>query len=152
GADGTLMGVGHRNAVTRVFEVATGKLLHTLPRTMSQELQFSPDGRTLAVGYVDGTVALWDPIKGTLLRSAEAGVKEVYTLDWSRAGDVLATAGREGKIRLWRARDLGLLKELDAPEWVIQVRFSPDGTRLLSAGGTIDQSPDRKVVIWGAAP
>jgi WD40 repeat protein len=150
--DGTRIAVGHRNAETRVYEVATGKPLHTLPRKMSQELKFSPDGRTLAVGYVDGTVALWDPSKGTLLRSAEAGVKEVYTLDWSRAGDVLATAGRGGKIRLWRARDLGLLKELDAPEWVIQVRFSPDGTWLLSAGGTMDQSPDRKVVIWGAVP
>jgi WD40 repeat protein len=150
--DGTLLAVGHRNAETRVFEVVTGKLLRTLPRKMSQELEFSPDGRTLAVGYVDGTVALWDPVSGSLLRSAQAGVEEVYTLDWSRAGDVLVTAGRAGKIRLWGARDLGLLKELDSPEWVIQVRFSPDGTRLLSAGGTVEPSPDRKVVIWGAAP
>jgi WD40 repeat protein len=80
------------------------------------------------------------------------GGRETYSLDWSPRGDVLVTAGLGGKIILWSARDLTALKELEAPEWVIRVRFSPDGARLFSAGGTVLPSPDRKVTIWGLAP
>jgi hypothetical protein len=42
-----------------------------------------------------------------------------------------------------------ILKELEAPEWVIRVRFSPDGDRLLTAGGGIQRDAGRKVVVWG---
>ncbi len=147
--DGKLLAVGNRNDVTRLFEVATGKLLHTLPRKMSQELRFSPDGKVLAVGYVDGGVGLWDVGSGKLLRQRPGGAEEIYTVDWSPAGDVLATAGRKGKITLWDVRDLSVLKELEGPEWVIRVRFSPDGRRLFTCGGAIFPPVDRKVTVWG---
>ena len=62
------------------------------------------------------------------------------------------TAGAEGRIVLWNPRDLSVLKELEAPPWVIRVRFSPRGDRLLSAGGVNFPARDRKVVVWGLAP
>jgi len=144
-----VLAIGNRNAFIRLFEVPTGKLLHELPRSQTQEIKFSPNGRTLAAGYVDGTVGLWNVADGKLLRSEATGAQEVYTLDWSPKGDVLATAGREGRIVLWEPQELKVLKSLDSPEWVIQVRFSPDGTRLLSAGGRMARGPDRKVAVWG---
>jgi WD40 repeat protein len=147
--DGKMLAVGNRNHSTRLYDVATKKLLHTLDRQMTQELKFSPDSRTLAVGYVDGVVGLWDVAAGKLLRSNDSGAKEVYTLDWSPKGDLLVTAGREGKITLWEPKELKALKVLDAPEWVIQVRFSPDGMRFLSGGGGMMRGPDRKVTVWG---
>jgi WD40 repeat protein len=130
-------------------EVETGKLVHTLSRKMSQELKFSPNGQVLAVAYVDASVGLWDLDSGNLLFEYETKAKEIYTLDWSPAGDVLATAGLEGNIILWDARDLSILKELTAPEWVIRVRFSPDGSRLYSAGGKSFPSLDRMISVWG---
>jgi WD40 repeat protein len=150
--DGKTLAVGNRNSVTHLYEVATGKLLHVLSEKMSHELKFSPDGSILAVAYVDGRVILWDVAGGMSVHARATGAKEVYTLDWSAKGDVLATAGLEGKITLWDSRDLSVLKELDAPEWVIRVRFSPDGSRLLSAGGTAQPSPDRKVTVWAVTP
>ena len=60
---------------------------------MSQELKFRPDGRVLAVAYVDGGVGLWDVAEGTPLRDGPTGSQEVYTLDWSPAGDVLVFPG-----------------------------------------------------------
>jgi WD40 repeat protein len=149
--DGTLLAVGNRNDVTRLFEVATGKLLHTLPRKMSQELRFSPNGKVLAVGYVDGAVGLWDVAGGKLLHQRPSGAEEIYTVDWSPAGDVLATAGRKGKITLWDARGLTAIKELEGPEWIIRVRFSPDGRRLFTCGGMSWPRVDRKVTVWGLA-
>ena len=147
--DGKLLAVGNRNDVTRLFEVETGKLLHTLPRKMSHELKFSLNCDKLAVAYVDGSVALWDVDNGNLLFERKTEAKEIYTLDWSPAGDVLATAGLEGKITLWEASNLTILKELDAPEWVIRIRFSPDGSRLYSAGGKSSPAVDKKVSVWG---
>jgi WD40 repeat protein len=147
--DGKWIAVGNRNHTTHLFEVKTGKPLHELPRRMSHELKFSPDGKTLAVAYVNGEVALWDASTGRLLQVRATGAAEVYTLDWGKKGDVLATAGRNGKIIMWKAADLTLLKELEAPKWVIRVRFSPDGDRLLTAGGGIQSDSGRKVVVWG---
>jgi WD40 repeat protein len=150
--NGKLLAVGNRNGQTRLYETATGQLLHTLPKRWSHELKFSPNGRVLAVAYVKGQVALWDVAKGVLLHEKETGAREVYTLDWSPAGDVLATAGLHGKIILWDPRSLKVLKELDAPEWLIRVRFSPDGARLLTAGGAEGQGGERKFTIWGLDP
>ena len=147
--DGKLLAVGNRNDVTRLFEVETGKLVHALPRKMSHELKSSPNGQVLAVAYVDGSVGLWDVDSGNLLFAHQTKAEEIYTLDWSPAVDVLATAGLKGDIILWNARDLSILKELPAPEWAIRIRFSPDGSRLFSAGGTMLRSPDRKVSVWG---
>jgi RNA polymerase sigma factor (sigma-70 family) len=150
--NGKLLAVGNRNDITSVYEVATGKRLYTLPEQRSQELKFSPDGRTLAVAYVDGRIGLWNVADGKLLRERKTGATEVYTVDWSPRGDVLATAGRNGKITLWAPGDLSVLKELDGPEWVIRVRFSPDGSRLLSAGGGALAGQVRKVLVWGLDP
>ena len=59
------------------------------------------------------------------------------------------TTGKKAKIIIWDTKELRPLRELDAPEWVICVRFSPDGSRLFSAGGTYYPSHDRKITIWG---
>jgi WD40 repeat protein len=148
--DGKTLAVGNRNHETRLFEVATGKLLHTLDRRMTQEVAFSPDGRTLAAGYVDGVVALWDVATGKLLHAAPSGCLEVYSVDWSPKGDVLVSSGRDGKIVLWEPGKFERLKELDAPSWVIQVRFTADGTRLLSSSAADHSgSTDRRITLWG---
>src|SRR5262249_49173122 len=131
-----------------------------LPKRMTHQLAFSPDGKVLAAGYVDGTLALWDVASGALLRSQPAGAQEVYTVDWSPMGDVLVTAGRyksmggepDGRvtreIELWDPQALTKLKGLEAPDWVVQARFTPDGTRLVTSGGSKYGSVDRKLVVW----
>jgi WD40 repeat protein len=147
--DGKLLAVGHRNATTRVFEVETGKALHTLPKNMSQGLRFSPDGKTLAITYVDGSLALWNVADGKVLHERRSSAQELYRVSWSAGGDVLVTSGRQGRITLWKAADLSVLKEFDAPEWVIEAQFTPDGSRILTASGSIQRSPDRQVMVWG---
>jgi Eukaryotic translation initiation factor eIF2A/WD domain, G-beta repeat len=147
--DGRLLAIGNRNSTTGIFDVATGDLLFRLEKKSSHELRFSPDGRTLAVVYVDGSVALWKVADGSLIVERETQAKELYTVDWSPDGSLLATAGLNGPITIWAPRDLSVLRELQAPEWVIQVKFTPDGFNLHWAGGASRPQGERRLEILG---
>jgi WD40 repeat protein len=146
--DGKTLAVGNRNDKTQLFEVATGKLLHTLDKSMTQGIAFSPNSKTLAAAYVEGPVRLWEVATGKLLHEAPSGSKETYSVDWNPKGDVLVTSGREGQIVLWDPENLTKLVKLDAPDWVIQARFTADGTRLLTAGGSDYGRINKKIVVW----
>jgi WD40 repeat protein len=147
--DGKVVAIGNRNSDTRLFDPSSGKLLHVLPKTMTQQIRFNPSGNVLATTYVDGSIGLWDVSNGMSLHQMKTTANELYTVDWSRRGDLLVTAGLKGKITLWDAKELEPLKELDAPEWVIRATFSPDGSRLLTAGGSTQNKTERKITFWG---
>ena len=147
--DGRVLAIGHRNSTTFLFETATGKRLHVLPKTMSQELQFHPEGHTLAVTYVDGSIALWRVADGKHLAERKTQAEELYAVDWSPDGRLLATAGRNAKITLWDARDLSMIRELSAPEWVVRIKFSPDGMNLHYAGGVAASGGKRHLGVLG---
>jgi WD40 repeat protein len=149
GPDGKIVAVGNRNSTTYLFDTATGALLRTLDKPSSHEPEFSPDGRTLAIAYVDGTVALWNVEDGTLKCERKTSAEELYDVDWSPDGRMLATAGLKGKIALWDPADLSVIREIDAPEWVIGLRFSPDGRNLITAGGSRVPGGKRSLKIWG---
>lgn len=103
------------NYETKLFDVATGKRLHTLNRRGTREIAFSRDGKTLAAGYVDGMVALWDVASGEL-RARASACEEVFSLDWNPQGDLLVTGGtdwKSGKITLWDPKKLRRLNDLD---------------------------------------
>ncbi len=152
--DGKTLAVGNRNDITHLYDVASGRLSHTLAKKSSHELAFSPDGRTLAVGYATGDIALWDVAKGELIRKAKSGGEEVYSVDWNPAGDVLASSGRGGQVTLWNPATLEPLARLESAEWTIRVRFTADGCRLVTSGGPADctQKDGRKVTVWAVRP
>jgi WD40 repeat protein len=147
--DGRLLAVGNRNSSTVLFETSTGRQLSVLGGRSTQEIQFHPGGQTLAETRVDGSIALYRIPDGTKIAERQTNAKELYSVDWSPDGTLLATAGREGKITLWDPRDLTVIRELDAPAWVIQVRFSPDGRNLHYAGGTTSLNSDGHLGVFG---
>ncbi|MEX2173981.1 MAG: hypothetical protein WD872_06430 [Pirellulaceae bacterium] len=149
--DGRTIAVGDRNSNTILFDVATGRRLLILPKRETQELAFHTTGKALAVAYADGSLRLWETATGRLLAEHEKIAEEIYTLDWSPSGELLASAGLNGEICLWD-KDLQLLHSLPAPEWVISVKFSPDGTRLVTAGGAQSDRNQQGVTVWGVPP
>lgn len=141
--------MGNRNHITQLCDPTTGKVLHSLDRRMTQEIAFSPDSRFLAAGYVDGHVGIWDVAKGESLIVKDSGCKEVYSVAWNSKGDLLATAGRDGKVILWEPKTMKKLRELDVGFWVIQVRFNFDGTRIYtSSASDHTANSDRKIGVW----
>jgi WD40 repeat protein len=100
-------------------------------------LDFSPDGKILAVTNTDNTVRLWhlngpQPRKGALLAGHTAWV---HAVAFSPDGKKLATGSRDKTVRLW---DLATGKELrllpDGND-VQALAFTADGNTLASGGG-----------------
>ena len=164
--NGKLLAVSNRNYETRIFEVATGKRLHELPKRMTHEIAFSPDGKTLAATYVDGQLGLWDVETGKELHMVESGCPEIYSVAWNSTGDLLATcspAGGKrgpnntftrmpGKVLLWNAKTFKVEKELMDVKWSGRVRFTRDNTRIVATvmkTRTLDDSP--RVAIWSTS-
>ncbi|MEN8235396.1 MAG: BTAD domain-containing putative transcriptional regulator [Actinomycetota bacterium] len=90
---------------TRVWDVATGELLHTLGDgwTGMSGVAFLPDG-DLAVAYwaADPTIAVWDLATGSerLIGRGEGLFPRAIAV--SDAGDEIVTANDEGKITVWQ--------------------------------------------------
>jgi WD40 repeat protein/serine/threonine protein kinase len=106
----------------------------------------SPDGRLVVTGHYDGTVRYWqvdNPRTSTVFDLRH----HVRGLTFSPDGKQLATVNEHGRIEIWdpathtsRGTLHGNMKA------VFDVHFSPDGTRLVTAG-----SAGESVKVWDLA-
>jgi WD40 repeat protein len=72
---------------------------------------------------------------GSLQARLTGHVNWVWDVAFSAAGEILATAGYDGRIQLWRTSDWSVLTCLTGHTgWVCDIAFSPDGALLASAG------------------
>jgi WD40 repeat protein len=97
-------------ALPQVFEAAAGgggsKLetrLHDSRRAVSA-LAWSPDGATLAVGNVEGSIDLYDVARWTRLARCRGHSTKVTQLDWSRDAALLQSNCNAYEILYWEGR------------------------------------------------
>lgn len=100
-------------------------------------LSFSPDGASLLVARENGAEVL-DVTAGLRARAgmrvASGGVPLRHAA-FSRSADLVVTAGRDGRIRLFDLADGGLLYVFEGHTAAVSfVQLSEDGARLLSGG------------------
>jgi len=111
-----------------------------------RDLAYSPDGDHIATASWDGSVRVWNAESGKeLLSLHHPGARSVA---FSEDGRQLVSAGLDKFVRLWSAesgKELGHFEGHVSPE--IAVTFLRDGERLVSGGG----SGDNSIRIWDAA-
>jgi WD40 repeat protein len=109
----------------------------------SRCLAFSPDGNTLAVGNVDGTVSFWNLNSGTTEASLDAGSDMVTALAFSTEGTFLATASADSRVLLWDVAGHRLRTSWEGHHGpATALVFSPDGRHVASG------SEDPTVRLW----
>lgn len=168
--DGKYLVSGGLDRTTRLWDVASGKELRQMigrtlglpPRPIPGNmmppmpsipgnnefvicLAFAPDGKTIASGYSDNTVRVWETATGKQVHQlAEQGM--VAALAFSPDGRTLASGGGwDHKIRLWETASGKVRLEIAGHgDRVLALAFSPDGQTLASSAW----EPVQETYLW----
>jgi WD40 repeat protein len=139
---GRWLASGSADNTARVWELATGKCLHSFKfRTWVQGLRFSPDGSLLAVA-AGASISLFDTATGAVVAKLASHKKKTMSVAFSPSGRTLVSGSFDGTVCCW---DVLTKKSRAAYRWKVgpveAVAFSPDGMTA-AAGGHAD------IVIW----
>jgi WD40 repeat protein len=172
------------NGALQRWDLATGKA--AWPDTFELghigevvSVKFSDDGKRLLSASVDDTVRMWDTTTGRSLRiwdrpeskrsvrNLRFDASRINTLDISADGRRMVSAGSDERIHLWALDSIKEVRTIPLPPaekgeagWrFYQVRFSPDGRRIIGifgpSGGITrqGQAPPKltnKLAVWDA--
>lgn len=140
--DGSRIATAGADGTVKLWVAANGKLQATLAAEGAiQALAFSHDGQRLAASGRSG-VHVWSATDGLQLTMLP-DVNVALAIAWSRDGRLIATAGENAKIRVWLVDTGQLLTILDGHREAVRgLAFTPDGSRLVSAGA------DNVALVW----
>ncbi len=103
-SDGTLLAIGGTESWVHIFHMPEGEIVRTLmTREGTMSLDFSPDGRLLAIS-AGGIVSLWDVATGRNLRDLPQ-TSAAMPVAFSDDGRLLACGHYDGTITLWGIRE-----------------------------------------------
>ncbi len=111
-----------------------------------RSVAFSPDGKMIVSGGMDGTVRLWDRAGNPLGAPLKGHKDYVLSVAFSPDGETIVSGGSDGTVRLWDCAGNALLAPLTGHKGsVSSVAFSPDGQTIVSGG------MDGTVRLWDSA-
>jgi WD40 repeat protein len=134
--DGTLLASASGDtaqAIVQLHDTQTGGPVRTLVQGVPSLspgphcLAFSPDGRTLALGWGTPRVRLWDVASGRELSAPPGACARAFAVAWSPDGKTVAATGG-----LWDAASGA--RKAEIKEAVEGLAFSPDGRLLATVG------------------
>ena len=111
------------------------------------DVEFSPNGKTLASVGRDDTVRLWDVAGHRQIRKPIALAFAAFSVAFSPNGKTIAAGGDEGDLEVWSIstrRPLAPTLKTRSTE-ISNVTFSPNGKILAAAGD------DKIIRLWDAA-
>jgi len=107
-----------------------------IPGKTIKVVRFKPDENTLAIGYTDGYVELWDVEAKKKISEVKAHTAEVNDIRFNNKERQMATASNDKSLKIWDTGDLTMLPITfplsDNEAFVLVIEFSPDGQMIVS--------------------
>jgi WD40 repeat protein len=147
---GKILAAAAAGQAPRLFDVATGKVLHELRIRVLKifSIAFAPDGKTVALADSAASIALYATATGKKiaeLRDPNGFGGSVLCVTFSPDGKTLASATNDQIIRLWEVARVRELRRCEGGhQFVRLLAFSRDGKTLASGGG-------KAVILWDPA-
>ncbi|KAL2229128.1 WD repeat-containing protein VIP3 [Sesamum indicum] len=157
----TLAAAGGGSASVKLWDTAEWKLVAALevprpeglkPSEKSGSKKFalsvawSPDGRQIACGSMDGTISVFDVPRAKFMHHLEGHCMPVRSLVYSSApldSRVLFSASDDGHVHVYDAERKTLITSMSGhSSWVLSVDVSPDGAAIATG------SSDKTVRLW----
>lgn len=141
---GDLLAVSKRNLQTIIISYQNSGRRETLIGHQGETYAsaFSPNGNSLITGGKDGLIIVWDVSSGKIKRTIDAG-EIITSLQFSPTQNHFIGADVNGTITLWDGESGEVLhQEKGAHTDVVKLAYSPDGSRIVSAGA------DNRIRIW----
>lgn len=149
--NGTLLAFNGKGNTVKIHDIQAGRLLETLQETPrnASGIAFAPDGTFLATAHLDSFVRLWDVATGEEIAVLSGHTGELTSVAVSPDGALLASGSvhPDFTLRVWNIESreqIKVLRGADGEEF-FDVAFSPDGTLLAAATGSVTYG---KVRIW----
>jgi NACalpha-BTF3-like transcription factor len=144
--DGKLLALGDSElGALRLLDIPTGKVKQD--RDVGNGIRavaFSPDGRRVACGGVEGRIYIGDVQTGARVLNI-ATASHLTSLAYSPDGKLILTGDDQGALLLWDADSGNPVRQIKGPvAAVVQARFLPDGRTIFSAAGD-------RLSLWDAA-
>jgi RNA polymerase sigma factor (sigma-70 family) len=137
--DGRVLAVAERDDTVRVYEIGTGKCLHSWPvpiRGANEnyifQILFAPDGKSVVASSSDKLIRIWDVASGAEAGQLKGHAWYPWGLAFSADSKTLYSTGWDGDIRRW---DLATRKQLPLP-------FGTRGSAVVAA------APDGRTVVY----
>lgn len=141
--DGSMIAACPTDHVCRVWDVATGAILHELQGqgVCPAAVAWSPDGRMLATGSYDNTARVYNVSTGAILHELKAHERTVWCVQWSPDGCTLATGSWDSSAALW-----------DTETGAVVHRLKPSAGELSSSAGALPKGHAAavKCMAWSA--
>ncbi|MGC9344747.1 MAG: WD40 repeat domain-containing protein, partial [Bacteroidales bacterium] len=141
--DGNSLVGGTRDGKTIVWNTSgdyEANVIYNDPGNAVQSVSYSPNGRYLACGTLNGNVLVFRAGSYELITELPGHTARVTEIDFSPNSSYLASSAYDGKILLWNMANLrgGPAVFNDNGGFVFTVRFSTDGKNLV--GGSAQES------------
>ncbi len=138
--DARMLAMNRSGGPVGIFDVATGRRLHSMPAgAVDQDMfSFTADGRFLVTRSRDGLLRLWSTNTWKALTPAfGADAADVRAFAASPDQRTIATGSEDGAVRLWDQRTGQLLGTSlpGVPSAPLGIEFTPDGAYVVVVTG-----------------
>ena len=139
--NGALVAGGSADANITIWDAKTGRVLKTLSSPhLAYPMTFSGDSQRLAVGYGDGSVVLWDVLKGSPVREFGTISAPIMAVQITPDGKRIVAGSQRGDLIVWDVdtgkQALWIYENTDS---IQRIAVSQDGTKIATASidGTV---------------